>query len=83
MAHGGCAAFTLRTKTQADEKQGLGSCSYFISAHEKLDSVEETGLFRILQRTWQNWESYPNVQRPNSVSEPEAIIALFTSFAEL
>lgn len=31
-----CADFTLRTKTQADEKQGVGSYSYFISAHEKL-----------------------------------------------
>lgn len=34
--HSECAAFTLRTKTQADEKQGVGSYSYFISAHEKL-----------------------------------------------
>lgn len=30
-----------------------------------------------------NWESDPNVQGPNPVSEPEAVIALCTSFSEL
>lgn len=35
-AQGECAAFTLRTKREADEKQGVGSYSYFISAHDKL-----------------------------------------------